>query len=107
MRGDHRIGLESGQFNTEYVDPRAKLSAEDLKKLSGFVKTEKDGQKVIPVGVAASVNGKTLELLSNPELTATAFWTMDMETGNDFPRSSDKLLCQGRNDRSGRGICCV
>jgi hypothetical protein len=95
VRGDNRIGLASGQFKAEYVDPRAKLSREDLKKLSGFVKTEKDGQKVIPVGVAASVNGKTLELVSNPELTATAFWTMDMETGTTSPAVVTNYYAKG------------
>lgn len=78
---DFRIRVMSGRFQQEVVDPRAQLSKEEQKKLTEFVKTERDGQKLLPCSPASSRNGKTLVFVTNREMTKTAFWTVDMETG--------------------------
>lgn len=40
VNGNMKIRMEGGQFRVEDFDPRTKLSAADLKKLSGFEKTD-------------------------------------------------------------------
>ncbi len=57
---DFRIQVDAGHFKEEFVDPRTQLPPDELKKLSGFVKTEKDGQKLLPAVPVSSRNGKTL-----------------------------------------------
>jgi hypothetical protein len=81
VSADSRIRVTPGHFQREFVDPRAQLSTEDKKKLSEFVRTERDGQKLLPCVPVSSRNGKTLVFVANSEMTKTGFWTVDMETG--------------------------
>jgi hypothetical protein len=78
---DFRIDVTEGRFQQEVVDPRAQLSAAQREKLSEFLKTEPDGQKVLVCTPGSSRNGKTLMCVMNDAMTKTGFWTLDMETG--------------------------
>ncbi|HTW30958.1 MAG TPA: hypothetical protein VMD76_04735 [Candidatus Sulfotelmatobacter sp.] len=78
---DFRIRVTAGRFQQEFVDPRAQLSAAQKQKLSEFLKTEPDGQKLLACIPASSRNGKTLMFVMNDAMTKTGFWTLDMETG--------------------------
>jgi len=78
---DFRIRVEAGRFQQEVVDPRAQLSAEQKQKLSQFLKTQRDGQKLLVCTPASSRNGKTLMFVMDDAMTKTGFWTLDMETG--------------------------
>jgi len=101
VNGDVRVWMKAGPFQAEYVDPRAKLTADEEKKLSGFFKTMADGKKVLPATAAASMNGTTLEIVTNEALTDSAFWTIDMETGASSPVVLPKYLAKG--ELLGRG----
>jgi hypothetical protein len=57
---DFRIRVHAGHFKQEGVDPRTQLPPDELKKLSGFVKTERDGRKLLLTVPLSSRNGKTL-----------------------------------------------
>jgi hypothetical protein len=78
---DFRIRVSSGHFQQEAVDPRAQLPPKEKEKLSAFVKTQPGGQKVLVCIPVSSRNGKTLVFVANKDMTKTAFWTVDMETG--------------------------
>jgi hypothetical protein len=78
---DFRIRVTAERFHQEFVDPRAQLPAEEKQKLSEFVKTERDGQRLLVCTPASSRNGKTLVFVMNDEMTKTGFWSVDMETG--------------------------
>jgi hypothetical protein len=57
---DFRIRVHAGHLKQEGVDPRTQLPPDELKKLSGFVKTERDGRKLLLTVPVSSRNGKTL-----------------------------------------------
>jgi hypothetical protein len=99
--GDDRIWMEKGQFRSEYLDPRAKLPAEEQKKLSGFLKTQQDGRKLLIATSQASLNGVTLEMVLNDAETESAFWTIDMETGASSPAITPKYFAKA--ELIGRG----
>ncbi|HMD07494.1 MAG TPA: hypothetical protein VKH63_08160 [Candidatus Acidoferrum sp.] len=81
VNGNMKIRMEGGQFRVEDFDPRTKLSAADLKKLSGFEKTDTNGRKFLPAMAVAPVKNKMLEWVINDAETETGFWTVDLETG--------------------------
>lgn len=94
--GNTRIRMEGGQFHVEDFDPRTKLAMADVKKLSGFETTDKDGHKFLSMMVAGSVNGKTLEWVPNDAETETCFWTVDMETGETSPAVVAKKFSEAK-----------
>lgn len=94
VSGDFRIWKERGQFRSEYLDPRAKLPAEETKRLSGFLKAV-GGKTFLPAAAAGSVKGTTLEMVVNEAVTESAFWTVDMETGTTSPAVLPKYLARG------------
>jgi hypothetical protein len=81
VTADFRVRIEAGQFRQEFMDPRTQLSAENLKRLQGFVHAEKDGQKLLLAVPVSSRNGKTLVSVVDEGETKEAFWAVDMETG--------------------------
>lgn len=85
VAGDNRIRVEPGQFKNEYVDHRSHLPAADRDKLTGFFTTVKDGQTLLKSKAISSLHGRTLESVLNESQTATAFWTVDMETSATSP----------------------
>ena len=78
---DFRIRVDAGRFQQELVDPRAQLAADQKQKLSEFLKTQQDGQKLLVCTPASSRNGKTLMFVMDDAMTKTGFWSLDMETG--------------------------
>jgi hypothetical protein len=76
-----RIRIQAGQFRQEGVDPRAQLSSENLKRLSEFVQTQKDGQRLLLASPESSLSGRSVVSVVNGAETKKAFWTVDMETG--------------------------
>jgi hypothetical protein len=81
VNGNMKIRMEGGQFRVEDFDPRTKLSAADLKKLSGFENIDTDGRKFLPAMAVAPVMKRMLEWMINDAETETGFWTVDLETG--------------------------
>ena len=81
----YRIRVESGKFKREDVDPRTQLPPSELKKLSGFVETAQDGQRLLLAVPVSSRNEKTLVSVANRGDKRMAFWTVDMETGTTSP----------------------
>jgi len=101
ISGDVRVALDGEHFHAEYVDPRAKLPAEEQKKLTGFLKTQPDGKKILPASAAGSVNGTTLEMVANDAFTEAAFWTVEMKTGATSPVIAPKYFAKA--DLLGQG----
>jgi len=98
VNGNMRIWMEGRQFRVEDFDPRTKLTAADLKKLSEFLKTDTKGQKFVPATavVEAPVKDKMLECVLNDAETETGFWTVDMETGDNSPAVVIKSFAKAR-----------
>jgi len=98
VNGNTRIQVEGGQFRVEDFDPRRKLKAADLKKLSEFEKTDMGGQKFLPAVavVMAPVKDKMLEWVLNEAGMETGFWTVDMETGETSPAVVIKSFAKAR-----------
>jgi hypothetical protein len=89
-----RVWLDSSAIRADYIDPRAKLTAEEQKKLSGFLKTTPDGKKYLPVASGASIDGITLETLVNDAVTDSAFWTLNVESGATSPVITPKYFAR-------------
>ena len=96
-----RIQVDADGFRQGPADPRTNLTADDRKRLAGFFKIEKDGQRLLPFFGAASINGTTLEMVTNDGNTETAWWTMNAETGADSPVVTLKYFAKG--ELLGRG----
>jgi hypothetical protein len=101
VSGDMRVAMEGGHFVAQYVDPRAKLPADEQRKLSGFLKTQPDGKKFLAASAAGSANGTTLVMVVTDSNTESAFWTVDMTTGATSPAIAPKYFAEA--DLLGQG----
>lgn len=99
--GYFRIRVKGGQFRQEVVDPRTQLSAENLERLSEFVETQKDGQKLLLAVPVSSRSGKTSRVCSQREKDERSLLGRGHGNRRDLYSGGHKLSCAASVDRLG------